>query len=273
MKPKKNIQILLATIMAGSAHAAVTQIGTFALVNNIGGTIVRHDSNTGTLGTQNAGGPVNIPSSFIGYSQQMGGVSPDDNDLGLRTFSSSTLIHNLSKSTSTSVAGGVQWSFDLTPLDAYLSTNSLTATTLDLRLALSQNNTSGTYDSYLSYTNATESMSLTALPTTATGIRSDFFGPGNAANVGDVVDGKFKVIAKDIGGNNYAATTTVDLLDLYNSGVKQFNLTLVGATFSSTSQQITVSQGTSGIYLDAVPEPSSALLAGMGLLGLLRRRR
>jgi hypothetical protein len=273
MKTKKHIPILLAALMAGSAHAAVVQIGTLALVNNIGGTTVRFDPDTGTRTTQNAGGPVNIPSSFIGYSQNMGGGTPDANDLGLRTFSTSTTIHNLSKSTSGTLAGGVQWSFDLTPLDAYLATNTLTATTLELRLRPSQNNTSGTYNAYISYTNAAESITLTNLPTTATAIRTDFFAPGNAANVGDVVNGDFKVIAKGIGGNNYATTTAVDLLGLYNSGVKQFNLSMVAAVFSSDSQQITIGSGGNGIFLEAVPEPSSTLLASLGMLALLRRRR
>lgn len=273
---RKNLPFLAAaalTLSAGSAHAAVTQIGTFSLPNNIGGTIVRYDPNTGVLTTQNAGGPVNIQSSFIGYSQNMGGGTPNASDLGLRTFTGQTLIHNLTTTSSSTLAGGVQWSFDLTPLDAYLADNTLTATVLELRLRPQQNNTSGTYNSYLSYTNVTESISLRALPTTATAIRTDFFAPGNAADVGDVVNGEFKVIAKGIGGNNYGATTTVDLLSLYNSGVKEFNLTLVGASFASSGQQITFAAGGNGIFLDAVPEPTTALLASLGMLGLLRRRR
>lgn len=274
MKPKKSIQILLATIMAGSAHAAVVQVGTLALVNNIGSDVItRYDPNTGTRSTMNAGGPINITSSFIGYSQNMGGGTPDASDLGLRTFSTQTTIHSLSTASNANAAGGVQWSFDLTPLDAYLADNSFTATTLELRLRPVQNNTSGTYHSFISYTNAAESIMLTNLPTTASGIRTDFFVPGNAASVGDVVNGDFKVIAKGIGGNNYATTTTVDLLGLYNSGVRQFNLTMVANVFATSTQQITIGSGGNGIFLEAVPEPTTALLAALGMLGLLRRRR
>jgi hypothetical protein len=273
MKTKKHIPILLAALMAGSAHSAVVQIGTLALVNNIGGTIVRYDPNTGTRSTMDAGGPINITSSFIGYSQNMGGGTPDASDLGLRTFSTQTTIHSLSTASNANAAGGVQWSFDLTPLDTYLATNTLTATTLELRLRPVQNNTSGTYHSFISYTNVAESITLTNLPTTASGIRTDFFVPGNAASVGDIVNGDFKVIAKGIGGANYAATTTVDILDLYNSGVRQFNLTMVANVFASSTQQITISSGGNGIFLEAVPEPSSALLASLGMLALLRRRR
>ena len=267
----KFTRILSAILITGTSQAAVVQIGELILVNNIG-TATRYDPNTGTLNTQNSGGPVNIPSTFIGYSQLMGGETPSADDLGLRTFSTSTQILNLSKNSSTSLAGGVQWTFDLTPLDSYLAGNSLTATTLRLQLDIRPNNTSGIFNSYISYTNAREGITLTPLPATATGIYTDFHAPGNAATVGSVVNGDFKVIGKGLGGNNYDASTVVPLLDLYNSGVRQFSVTLVGASFSSSGQQVSV-DGSSGLFLETIPEPSAAFLGGLGALVLLRRRR
>jgi hypothetical protein len=267
----KYIHMLITLVMAASAHAQ-TQVGTLAIANTVGGTTVRYDPDTGTLNTQNAGGPVNITSSFIGYSQNQNGTT-DTSDIGLNSFSTAFSIFTLSTANSTSFAGAAQWSFDLSPLDSYLSANSLAAAALSLNLAFTQNNSSGNYDVYLSYTG--DGMTLTPLDTTAAGNYTDFFVPGNSANVGDVVNGKFKVIAQNAGGANTPFNDSIDLLSLYNSGVKQFDLMLVSATYGPGGKY-TVSKTGNGIFLTtaAVPEPSSAaLLSGLGLIGLLLRRR
>jgi hypothetical protein len=265
-----NIPLLLTLAVATIAQAQ-TQIGTLDIANTVGGTTVRYDPNTGTLNTQNAGGPVNITSSFIGYSQNQNGTT-DTSDIGLNSYSTAFSIFTLSTANSTSLAGAAQWSFDLSPLDSYLSANRLAASTLSLNLAFTQNNSSGNYDVYLSYTG--DGMTLTPLNTTAAGNYTDFFAPGNSANVGDVVNGKFKVMAQNAGGASTPFNDSIDLLSLYNSGVKQFDLMLVSATYGPGGKY-TISKTGNGIFLTtvAVPEPSSAaLLGGLGLIGLLLRR-
>ena len=275
MKLERHIPLLLVLIMAGSAHAQ-TQIGSLAL-NPTVTTTTYYDPSTPTLTTQNAGGPVNITSSFIGYTQNQGGATPDPaTDIGLHTYSASTTIYQLNRYASTTDAGAVQWSFDLSPLDTYLSANNLSASTLNLQLNNITASVLGSYqgfDVYISYTSALEGMTLTPLDTTATGNYTDFYAPGRAASVGSVVNGKFKVVAQDAGAT---LNDTIDLLSLYNSGVKQFDLMAVSASYGAGSQfKVPLA---SGIYLDttAVPEPSSAalgILGGLGLFGVLLRRR
>lgn len=92
-----------------------------------------------------------------------------------------------------------------------------------------------------------------------TGVGSDFIkGSGSGwtfdfANSGAV--GWYKIV-------DWQGTTTFSPTD--------FNITHLA---SGLTGSFTVDSGTSALYLNVVPEPAAALLGGLGLLALLRRRR
>jgi MYXO-CTERM domain-containing protein len=93
--------------------------------------------------------------------------------------------------------------------------------------------------------------------------------PGNTYTIAAVQDGPTEAIFWGTSTATYASPIT------YVRGIAQTGSTLP-ATFTSNSPALT---GTTNGYFggtfkfDPVPEPSAALLGGLGLLALLRRRR
>ena len=273
---------------ASTARAADTQVGDF----RIGATT--YPANTPfdpgftetTRTVLNA--PVSILSSFTGGSQNANGVA-DGDDLTLRTFSGSTVIRNISRNNPSSNGGAsgpsrigmVQWNFDLTPLEGYLSANGLSLTELDLDLLTSNSDASKALDVYLSYTNPAEGITLASIDNTSVGTGAgddgagtrnffDFYNPAVGASEGGVVNGTHKVLRDGATGDLALAA---DLLSLYNTGVREFNLQLAGADFWS-GRNIGVLEGSGvSISTEPIPEPASALLIGAGAALLLRRRR
>ncbi len=77
-------------------------------------------------------------------------------------------------------------------------------------------------------------------------------------------------------GLNSASTTQdlADFRDIFQAGAEGNTFTkLSGTVDGSGVLSFTSSSGLNGFQIQAVPEPGIALLGGLGLLGLLRRRR
>lgn len=115
--------------------------------------------------------------TFTGLSQRGEGVIEDANDIRLRTFTSSLQISQLNRGAvdpdgpggvlGPQRSGAVQWAFDLTAIDDYLTNNNLNLTELDFDFVA---NVSGSaidkkYDVLLSYTNPAESIVKTDIST------------------------------------------------------------------------------------------------------------
>ena len=259
------------------AAAAAIQVGDFRLSTNDVSALTYYDPGFSGFTTRAvAGAPEQVNSAFSGTSQNTGGTTPDTDDIGLKTFSSATQIRQLSRFTSKAVdsnqsvqrAGAVQWSFDLAPLDNYVTTTGQSLTAIDLDLVLAASDTNMLYDVYLSYTSAAAGTTLTGIPAPGGDVYTAFFEPASTASVGDIVGGKFEVLAQDASGNQ---TISDSLLTLYNDGVRDFNLIFASGDFGS-SRTFNVEAG-SGLSITAIPEPASAALVGVGLIALLGRRR
>lgn len=279
--------VTAALALITTAEGAGTLIGDLRLSSGAysGGFTYFDPASGGDLTRNVSGAPVNVNSSFIAVTQNAGGASPDSGtDIGLQTYSSSTVIRQLNRYAADQDgpgpaggpqrAGAVQWTVDLSPLGGYLSTNNLDLTALDLRLRTDPSDDAQEYDVYLSYTNASETISLAGLSTSATTAGDDnydnFWFPAQSVAEGGIANGTHKVIERDFTGD---MDITVDLLALYDAGVTEFNLIMASGAFLS-GRTIGVLEG-SGLSIDtaAIPEPAAGLLVMLGSLGLLRRRR
>ena len=263
--------------------AAPIDIGDFRLPENTYASLTYFDPSSPAATTRViAGAPVQVNSTFVAVSQNAGNppAATDDSDLGLVTSTASTTIRNLSRFTANlgtpetaafpSKVGAVQWSFNLTPLDSYLSSNSLALTALDLRLVLdaSANAEDKKYDVYLSYTNPAESISLADIATDATAADTNynnFFWPARSTAVDSVANGTHKVIKLDQIGD---MDLTLDLRALYNAGIKDFNLIVVAGDYMKGREHAVLSGSGLSIDTQSLPEPASAMLLAVGC-GLL----
>ena len=281
MKARHTV-LLLVLASVHSARAAETQIGDLRIGSNTYSTLTYFDPGFSETTRSVTGAPVQVNSSFIGTSQDAGDAPANSTeDIGLQTFSTSTVIRQLNRFASDpdgpggvagpQLVGAVQWSFDLSPIDSYLSTNSLDLTALDLDLVTAASDATREYDIYLSYTNAAESIARTSISTSSPASNyTTFWFPAQSASEGAVVNGSFKLVELDFTGN---MNLTIDLLSLYDSGVREFNLIMSSGAFLS-GRTIGIGDG-SGISIDTspVPEPSASLLGLIGGMFLLRRRR
>lgn len=281
----KNSTKLLALFLfsAGLAHvdAGVIQIGDFRMDGSTYGTDTFFDPGFSETTRDVLGAPVNITSAFAGTSEEAGRApTPDvtgDTDIGLRTWSSATRIYTMNRYTSSSNGGvsgvarigAVQWSFNLTPLDSYLSGNGLTLTALDLDLVLGLTG-SDPHDVYLSYTDATAGTTLTGISATDSSANYyDFWWAANGATVGDFIGNKFEVLQKGQTGNG---TVSDSLLTLYNSGVREFSLSFMTGGYSPLGDITNINDG-SGLSITTIPEPAALGLVGVFGAGLLFIRR
>lgn len=181
---------MLFSLASGTSWAGDDQIGDF----RIGSTVYPDytsvetwsDSSRGALDVLNDPNLPGISSTFSGLSQNADMIlDPDPNvssapgtDTQLRTFSANTHIRTINRfasdpdgpggATGPQRSGAVQWSFDLTPIDNYLSSKGLDLTALDLDFVTTTSDATKNYDVILSYTNAAESITLANIDTTIT---------------------------------------------------------------------------------------------------------
>lgn len=279
----------MAIVMAGPAYAGDTQIGDFRIGSSAYPSQTAFDPGFTEQTRGVIAAPVKVDSTFTGGSQVTNGTTDPGTDVILQTFSGATVIRNLSRfgpstdggASGPPIVGMVQWSFDLTPLDSYRSSNLLALTELDLDLVTGVSDPARKYDVYLSYTNPAESITLASIDN-STSLGTDaavnagglnwqnFFNPARGASVGDVISGTHRVLAIDHTG---VLSLNEDLLSLYNAGVREFNLQIAAGDFwSARNLGIEAGSGLS-ITTEVVPEPSAMALVGLaGLMMMLRRR-
>lgn len=277
---RKISSLLVLSIMALPAWAGVVQVGDFRIDATDyssdtfidPGVVLADDIETRAI----LAAPVQINSVFTATSQESGGVA-DANDLTLRTFSSVTRVRTLNRFGpdddgigGVQRAGGVQWAFDLSPLDSYLATEALDLTALDLDLDVVLSGGAGSYDFFLSYTSPTAGTTLTGIGAAGSDIYSSFVLPGIGAADGDIINGEFEVIAGSVAGN---LDITESLLSLYDEGVREFNLILTSSSFMN-GRNIDIAAG-SGLSITTVPvpEPATMVLIGLGTVVMMGKRR
>lgn len=277
---RKTYSLLVLSSLTLPAWAGVIQVGDFRIdaadyssdTFIDPGVVLADDIDTRAVVTA----PVQINSEFTATSQESGGVA-DANDLTLRTFSSVTRIRTLNRFApdddgigGVQRAGGVQWAFDLSPLDGYLSTENLELTALDLDLDVVLSGGSGSYDFFLSYTSPTAGTTLTGIGAAGSDVYSSFVLPGIGAADGDIIDGDFEVIAGSVTGD---LDITESLLALYDEGVREFNLVLTSSAFMN-GRNVDIAAG-SGLSITTVPvpEPATIALLGLGVFAMMGRRR
>ena len=165
--------------------------------------------------------------------------------------------------------GIVQWNFDLSPLDSYLSGTGLSLTALDLDLVIDFPGGDG-YEVFLSYTDAGVGTTLTGISTSDATVNYGLWWEQEniGAATGDIVGGKYEILAK----NQVADTTISDsLLALYNDGVREFNMILMTPDYNS-AQQTKIVDG-SGLSITTIPEPATlGLVSIFGVAVLFIRK-
>lgn len=281
MKMKTKALIGIISLSASVLYAGVIQIGDFRIgATPYSGSHTYFDPGFSETTRAVVGAPVQVNSTFSGTSQNPGDASPDSaTDIGVRTYSSVTQLNNMNRYASSTDGGQsgaarigiVQWHFNLSPLDSYLSGNGLSLTALDLDLVLDLPGGDG-YDVYLSYTDATAGTILTSISTTDSGYNYDNFwwaAEDAGATAGSIVNGNFEVLARDQIADG---TISDSLLAKYNSGLREFNLTFMTPDYNY-NQNTSIAEG-SGLSITTIPEPATMSLIGVvgGLSMLIRRR-
>lgn len=273
------VMALIAILSVVSAYGGLVQVGDFRIGSVDYGVNTYFDPGFTNTTRGVTGAPVNISSTFTGTSQNAGGTSPDSaTDIGLRTYTSVTSILNMNRyaSPTDGNAGGrigiVQWNFDLTPLDSYLSDNALSLTALDLDLVLDLPGDDG-YDVYLSYTDADAGTTLTDISASDPTSNYHTFwwaAENDNATAGDIVDGKFEVLVRDQVDDGAISDS---LLTLYGNGVREFNLTLMTPDYNNSQQTKVQEDSGLSITTEEVPEPVTIGMLEIGALLMLVVRR
>ena len=280
MKAKLTTTLLALAVAGASLHGQilVVDVGDFRIGATTYSETTRFDPGFSETTRAVVGAPVQVNSTFSGTSQNPGEAVPDDDDIGLRTFSAATQINTLNRfasstdggTTGAARAGAVQWSFSLASITSYLAANDLTAAELSLRMVTTVSDAAREYDLYLSYTLPAEGMSLTSISADNARTNYDtFWWPSQSADEGDLVGGTHEILQLQHTG---AMDFTFDLLPLFQAGVEEFNLIMASGDFLS-SRTIGIDEG-SGISLAAIPEPRVyALLFGAFALFFAAYRR
>lgn len=267
--------------LVGRADAASIQVGSLLLPEDAYPAATGFDPGFGALHGEPAlttrtvvGAPVNIDSDVAGTSGDQGDPPAVANDdITLLTTASSTTVIRLGRFGNTIRAGGMRWAIDLTPLDSYLGTNSLGLTDIDIHLNLDFNDENSPTDIYLSYTDASQSLVIQDLSTTDEDIATNWTTPAIGAAPGDLVNGTHEVIALAANDTTNPHPDTIDLLPLFNAGVRELNLVFAYNAFWGTSDAVDILEG-SGVFIETspIPEPTGLILLGIawGMLGSMR---
>ncbi|MEM9080723.1 MAG: PEP-CTERM sorting domain-containing protein [Verrucomicrobiota bacterium] len=277
----KKIPYFLALASALPASAALVQISTLIPDDTLSANAV-YDPGFGTLHSNDtyitrtiAGAPVSLTSDISGTSGASGGASPDSSrDITLNTFSTTLRINYLGRFGDTTRAGGVRWTIDLSPIDSYLSTNSLGLTALQINLDMAFSDQNSESDIYLSYTNAAEGIAIADIDLNSTDLATNWTTPGNSVSVGSIANGTHKVLALNANDTSNPHPDSIDLLPLYEAGVRDLNLVFATPGFWGGGDNLVINLE-SGVYLETtvIPEPSTLALVGLSTLAILRRRR
>lgn len=271
-----HVAALSAAALCVNASGAPIQVGTLVIEDTVpdGAT---YDPGFGTLHNQTAlitqlvpGAPVDVVSSFSGTSGAVDGVT-DGGDIGLNTDPNSFSISRLGRFGGTTNAGGVQWGIDLSPLETYLTSNSLPLSALYIGLDVDFSDLNSEMDVYLSYTDASQSIALTNFALNSTDAATNWTNPAQG-NLGSIVNGTHEVIALNVSGAPYQ--NTIDLLPLYDAGVRDVNLVFAHQEFWGNGDVAAI-QFDSGVYIDTtlVPEPASVGMLVLGGLSVVLRKR
>jgi hypothetical protein len=242
--------------MLGSpVFAGDTQIGEFLLDETFSPALTFHeefdgDTNTDFQTRTPASLPVGVPaitSQLTGLSQnanmELVTTTADATDLGVRTGPVWTKINHLNRYDVTpsdlpgaARIGVIQYKFDLSPLEGYLSGNSLNLDALDMDFLITPKGNGWTagqkIDLVMSYTSAAESIALADIDRTITDNWSTGGAPQNHANLWHPVNGvaaAFAVGDVDTDGDvdqadlaaiqaNYGTGTTLATGDVDGSG-------------------------------------------------------
>ncbi|MEM9079062.1 MAG: hypothetical protein AAGC74_00020 [Verrucomicrobiota bacterium] len=204
------------------------------------------------------GAPVQVPSTLSGVTQN--GVAPAGDvstDFYVRNFSSSTSFRNHTRfgpdpdgpsgpEGGNTAIGAKQWTFDLSVLETYLTTNSETLTGLDLRMILNPNSSGLTklFDIYLSYTEPSESITLTDISDDPSVNYTDWWFAARSGAEGDVINGTHKILKLNTSG---AQDFMESFLALYQAGVREVNVVVIVGEFFS-GRHLTVPAG-AGLYI------------------------
>lgn len=255
---------LLGLACPASSHAALVQVSTLVPEDTFA-TDVSYDPGFGTLHASAAlttrqvvDAPVDILSDISGTSGASGGTAADGSDITLNVFSTSLRIKQLGRFGADTLSGGVRWAIDLSPLDGYLSSNTLDLSALQINLDMSFSDQNSEGDIYLSYTDAAQSITLTEFGVTSSEVATDWTNPAIAGGVGAIVGGSHEVVALDVNDSSNPHPETIDLLPLYNAGVRDVNLVIATEGFWGGGDNLSILLG-SGVYIEtvAVPEPAT----------------
>ena len=270
---------LVAVLSVVSAYGGVIQIGDF----RIGSTDYTADTYFDpaiTNGTRSViGAPVQVNSTFTATTQTPGGTPDSATDMGIRTWSSSLTLINMQRyaastdggATGAARIGVAQWNFNLSPLDSYLSNNSLGLTALDLDLVLDLPGGDG-YEVFLSYTDAGAGTTLTSTSGTDARHNYDLWWAAESvsATAGTIVNGQFEVLAMN---QVLDGTISDSIMALYGNGVREFNLMLMTPDYNAAQQTKILDGSGLSITTEVIPEPATIGMLGLGALMTLIIRR
>lgn len=250
-----SLAVILSALLVGSASAGDTQIGEFLLDETFSPSISFHeefdgDTNPDFQTRMPAALPAGVPeitSQLTGLSQnanmELITSTPDETDLGIRTNAAWTKINHLNRygvdplsPAGDARVGVAQFKFDLSPLDGYLSGNSLSLDALDMDFLVTFKGNGWTagqkIDFVMSYTSASEGITLADIDRTITDDFSTGGAPQNHANiwhplngvappfaVGDVnTDGNVDQADLTVITNNYSTGTDLATGDVDENG-------------------------------------------------------
>lgn len=270
----KTIQqtVLSSGVLLGIAVAtnAATLVGSFHAPTTVDHTAVQSFSST----TRTSDGNANTQGSVAGTITAIGGHQVGDSSyagLNLSTFSGNSSFVDLDRFSNDDKGGLITWDFDLS---TYLSGKTIGTAAgnsmFSLDVDFSGRRSGGVREGlwYISYTGGGLTLDTTDI-TTHAGVGS----ASGTANAALVTNTSAYVQVLALGADTVSGTESVDLtshLALIAAGDGQIRIAYREREFRG---DINFLNSTGLVENIAVPEPSSALLLGLGGLSLILRRK